>query len=172
MALDDINNFLTSHQLNSALLPFKVVFIIISIFFIALITFYVTKQYYLMAEKRRIYRDFKNPSFDLKTYTLNRWKQIIVALRKKDDINYKLAIVNLESMLYDIFRELRYDGKDLNEMLPQIAEQKPISNPETIDALVYLANKVKVDPAYKVDPEFVEKIASEINDFLIELKVI
>lgn len=172
MALDDINNFLTSHQLSSALLPFKVVFIIVSILFIALIAFYVTKQYYLMAEKRRILSDFKNPSFDLKTYTLNRWKQIIAALRKKDDINYKLAIINLESMLYDIFKELKYQGKDLNEMLPQIAEQKPISNPETIDALVYLANKVKVDPGYKVDPEFVEKMASEINDFLMELKVI
>lgn len=172
MTLDDINNFLTSSQLNGSLLPFKIVFLLVSIFFIVLISYYVIKQVFLVAEKRRILTDFQNPSIDIRTYTIRRWKQIIVALRKKDEINYKLAVINMESMLYDIFKELKYQGKDLNEMLPQIAEQKPFANPETVDALVYLASKIKVDPAYKIDPQIIEKMASEVNNFLVELKLI
>ena len=172
MTINDVNVFLTSHQLNSWLLPFKIVFLLISIIFLALIIYYVTKQVYLIAEKRRILTDFKSPSLDIRTYTLNRWKQIIVALRKQDEMNYKLAVTNLESMLYDVFKELKYAGKDLGEMLPQIEEQKAFKNPETADTLVYLANKIKLDPAYKIDPEIIEKLASEVNDFLMELKVI
>jgi predicted DNA-binding protein len=57
-------------------------------------------------------------------------------------------------------------------MLPQIEEQKAFKNPETVDTLVYLANKIRLDPAYKIDPEIIEKMASEVNDFLMELKVI
>lgn len=123
-------------------------------------------------EKRRVFNDFLKPTFDPKTYNLSRWRQIVAALQKEDEINYKLAIINLEGMLYDILRRLSYEGKDLAEMLPEIRDKKIFDSGEIIDALIYLSNKVKSDPAYKVDREIVKQIAKTVSDFLIKLKII
>jgi hypothetical protein len=103
---------------------------------------------------------------------LSRWRQIVAALQKDDEINYKLAIINLEGMLYDILRRMSYEGKDLSEMLPEIRDKKLFGSGEAIDALIYLSNKVKGDTAYKVDKEIVNQIAKTVSDFLIKLGII
>jgi hypothetical protein len=172
MTLDEVNNFLTSRELSSNLLPFKIVFILVSICFVVLIAYYVIKQVYLLMEKRRMFNDFLKPTFDPKTYNLSRWRQIVAALQKDDEINYKLAIINLEGMLYDILRRMSYEGKDLSEMLPEIRDKKLFGSGEAIDALIYLSNKVKGDTAYKVDKEIVNQIAKTVSDFLIKLGII
>ncbi|HOS87913.1 MAG TPA: hypothetical protein PL093_00225 [Candidatus Pacearchaeota archaeon] len=172
MTIQEINNFLSSPELNNFLMPFKVLFITISVLFLIMIIYYGIKQFYFIAEKRRMLTDFINPFFGQSAYILSRWRGIVKSLRAKDDINYKLAIINLEGMLYDIFKALKYNGASLAEMLPEIKEKKSFQNPEALESLVYLAGKIKTDPTYKFDPIIVEKIASEVSDFLVRLKII
>lgn len=172
MTIEDFNAFLTSPELNSYLMPFKVWFIIVSILFLIMIIYYGIKQFYFIAEKQRMLSDFRNPIFDQHTYILTRWRGIVKSLRAKDEINYKLAIVNLDGMLFDIYKALHYPGSSLYEMLPEIREKKSFDNPETLESLTYLTQKVKTDPAYKVDPAIIEKIATEVSDFLVKMKII
>lgn len=172
MDLEQINNFLSSTELNSALLPFKVVFILITIAFMILSAYYLIKQVFFLAEKNRIFKDFMRPSFDQSTYIYNRWKQILNFLAKKTDLDYKAAIMNMEGMLYDIFKALKYQGGDLKELLPEIREKNKFKGAETIEAIVYLSGKLKNDPTYRIDPEITEKLAIDIKDILTKLKII
>ena len=57
-------------------------------------------------------------------------------------------------------------------MIPEIREKKSFDNPETLESLTYLAQKIKTDPAYKVDPAVIEKITTEVSDFLVKIKII
>ncbi len=172
MSLEQINNFLSSAELNSALLPFKIVFILITIAFIILYLYYLIKQFFLLANQRRMFKDFMHPSFDQTTYIYNRWQQILEFLKKKNDLDYKLAVINMEGMLYDIFKALKYQGKDLKELLPEIREKNKFKSAETIEAIVYLSGKLKNDPTYKIDPEIAERLAIDIKDILTKLKII
>lgn len=172
MNIEEISAFLTSPELNSFLMPFKVWLIFISIIFIILIAYYGIKQFYFIAEKRRMLSDFRNPIFDQHTYILGRWRGIIKSLRIKDEINYKLAVINLDGMLFDIYKALKYPGTSLYEMLPEIREKKSFDNPETLESLTYLAQKIKTDPAYKIDPLIIERIATEVSNFLVKIKII
>jgi len=126
----------------------------------------------LLANQRRMFKDFMHPSFDQTTYIYNRWQQILEFLKKKNDLDYKLAVINMEGMLYDIFKAFKYQGNDLKELLPEIREKNKFKSAETIEAIVYLSGKLKNDPTYKIDPEIAERLAIDIKDILTKLKII
>jgi hypothetical protein len=174
MTFNDINNFLISQELSDFLLPFKVVAIIVSIFFIIYIAYYVIMQpYVLVSSPRRAYSDFSEKAvIDRRRYTLTRWREIIKAMQKKDEINYKLAVLNMDGMLFDIFKALKYQGLDLGEMLTEIREKKVFDNPETPETIYYLSRKMRNDPSYKIDPQVIEQLATEVSNFLIKIKLI
>ncbi|MFA5368842.1 MAG: hypothetical protein WC303_02405 [Candidatus Paceibacterota bacterium] len=171
--IDQINNYLSSPELSSFLLPFKIVMILTSVIFFVYIVYYAINQIYMIGEKRRNFKNFfANQDFNYQEYIFNRWKVVEEAASKDDDINTRLAILSLEGMLFDMFKAMKYEGHDLKELLPQVIEKREFGNPETLEAITYLSDKIKSDPSYKVSPDIVKKIVEDIKIILNKLKII
>ncbi|MFA5013161.1 MAG: hypothetical protein WC520_01215 [Candidatus Paceibacterota bacterium] len=173
MSLEQINNFLTSPELTSYLLPFKIVFIIVSLIFIYFIIYYVIKQVLMLSERKRMFKDFfSKQDFDDYTFLFNRWKEIEKAMSQKGQLNYRLAIVNSEGLIFDLFKTMKYEGKELKEMYSEIQDKAEVENTEIIPELMELANKVKTNPSYYVDDETAERVFGEVKKIVEQVKII
>jgi hypothetical protein len=130
-------------------------------------------QVYMVGEKRRMFKDFfAKQNFDYQEYIFNRWKVVMEAAGKDDEVNNRLTILSLEGMLFDMFKAMKYEGNELKDLFPQISQKRELGNPETYEAIIYLADKIKSDPAYKVNPDIVKKVVEDIRLILNKLKII
>ncbi|MDD5568797.1 MAG: hypothetical protein PHG23_00020 [Candidatus Pacebacteria bacterium] len=173
MSLEQINNFFISPELTSYLLPLKIVFIIASAAFLYLIGYYIIKQVLMINERKRMFQDFfGKQDFNSYSYLFNRWKEIEKVAATKDEINYKLAIMNSEGLLFDLFRSLKYEGKELKELIPQAVDKGLVENPEVLNALIDLSHKIKADPVYKLDPEKAEYLLAGVREVVARLKIV
>jgi len=177
--IDQINSVLTSPDLSGFLLPFKIVAIIVSIIFAFYIAYYAINQVFMIGDRRRMIGDFfSKRNFTYQEEIFNRWKVVEKVVNKEEAdedvlaINLKLAIVSLESLLFDMFKAFKYEGADLRELLPQLSQRKEFGNPEVMEAIIYLSDKIKADPNYKINPEIVKKIVEDVKAILIKLKII
>lgn len=127
----------------------------------------------MLSERKRMFKDFfSKQDFDDYTFLFNRWKEIEKAMSQKGQLNYRLAIVNSEGLIFDLFKTMKYEGKELKEMYSEIQDKAEVENTEIIPELMELANKVKTNPSYYVDDETAERVFGEVKKIVEQVKII
>jgi len=169
MNLDEIISYLFSSEFQNFLLPFKIVFIVIALIFLIAIIFFVAKQELLFAEKKTKFLDFFTfKGFKKEKGISEKWKEICRLLEKNLEPEYKLALVETDSLFFEIFQKMGYSGKNLAEQLNYI-QKDAVVNLEEIKKLPELRNSIVYDPDYKLNLEVTKNILKSCQEALKNL---
>ena len=152
-------DMLVSPQLQEKLFVFKIIFIIVSIIFLAAIVYYILNTSYL---RHLFIYDLEDTS-SRKDYGRSRiskrWQKIKKRLEKDNEAEYKLALIEADKMLDDILKEMGHGEESLNEKLKHLSSSD-ISNLEELLKANEICQNVIRDPDYRLDKEKAEEIIS------------
>jgi len=98
-----------------------------------------------------------------------RWQKILERLKKGDEANLKLAIIEADSLLDDILKRISFPGGNMEERLGQInkAEMKSI---DKIWEAHKIRNRIVSNSNTRVTLEEAEQAVSGIEEALKELE--
>ncbi|MDD4073981.1 MAG: hypothetical protein PHU17_00370 [Candidatus Pacebacteria bacterium] len=166
MTVYDILSFLESESLSSFLFPWKVLFIILTIFFLIAIFYYHNKHGYLPGQEKRKISDFLSfQKFDSDKIFQLRSKKIASFLNKKD---YKKAILMMEELLVDILKSRKVSGDNLLELI----DNSPISDISELKNIYTIAEEIKDGQGYILNLEELEKLFASCEEALKRFKII
>jgi len=152
-------DILISPQLQERVFTFKIIFIIISIIFFAVIVYYAFNATYL---GHLFIRDLKDAS-SWKDYgrskVSKKWQKIKKRLEKDSEAEYKLALIEADKILDDILKKMGYGEESLNDKLKHLTSSY-ISNLEELLKANEICQNVIRDPDYRLDKEKAEEIIS------------
>jgi len=166
MTINDIIQFLESSTLSNFLLPFKIVAITISLIFIYFIFYYNVKDGTLINDSRRRIKDFLSfqKYIPPKSFA-NRAKEISALI---DDKNYRKAVLETETLFFEILKRYGHNEKTLLEMTNDI----DVPNRESLRRLAEIAEQMKKDHSYIPDLDELDSLYSTFEDSLIKFGVI
>lgn len=157
--MDIINliSYLSSAKFQNSLLSFKIAILVLSLFSLFLIIYFLFKTNYL---KLLILQDL----FEFLTYRpygLRRiekeWIKIIERLETGSEAEYKLAVIEADSMLDDILKKMGYGGENLKDRLKYLT-QATIPNLDSLLEAHKIRNNIIHDPDYRFSLEDGKKI--------------
>lgn len=168
MDINDLVTFLTSSELNSYLLPFKVLAVLVAIVFIYGAYKYTLLEEINITEWRRKYSNFftQTSPAEKKDFA-QRFQEIVDLLNKKTQISTKAALIKNQYLLQDILKKIDFPEETLGELSD---EQLP--NAEALKVLILSADKVKQDPAYLVNIEKTKELFIVMRDTLLKIGII
>lgn len=166
MTENDILNFLESKELYSFLLPWKILFIIITILFLFAIYYYIAKAGFLIKDNKERIGNFLNfQKNKVEKSFINRSKTISSLLNKK---HYKRAILMMEELFIDVFNSLDIKGENLLEMI----NNSPVSDMGEVKKLYIISEEIKTGHGYIANMEELEKLFNSCEEALRKLKII
>lgn len=155
--MEHFANLLLSSELHSRLLPIKIIFVLITFFFLFFICYFSLKWGWL---KVRILLDlvefFTYRPFGIKKI-LKQWTKIKSRLETGLESEYKLAIIEADAILADTFEKLGYSGKTLSEKLKNITPTI-LPNVEKIWQAHNVRNNIVHDPNYRLSLDQAKKV--------------
>lgn len=166
MTINDITQFLESRTLSQFFLPFKIVAILLSVYFLYAIAYYNIKDGTLIEDSKRRIKDF----LSFQKYTppksfANRAREISALL---DEKKYKKAILETETLFYQILK--RYGHKEKSLLL--MTEDPDTPNRESLRRLAEIAEEIKKNSAVVLNLDELDKLYSTFEDSLIKFGVI
>jgi hypothetical protein len=152
-----IISIITSPQLQKELLPVKALFIFFSIAFLAGIIYMMSISSYLSYQFL----------FDLKAFfalqprglqrIFNRWKKIQNRIETGTEYEYKLAIIEADSLLNDTLEDNGFSGKTFEERIKKV-DKVQLPNSEEILEVHKTRNSIVYDPDYKLEKNQAKQI--------------
>jgi hypothetical protein len=140
-------NFITSPQLQAALLPLKIIFIAVSLAMLAFIIFFVLKTNWLrFAFLQNAVEFLSYRPYGLRKITKS-WAKILARLETASEQEYKLAVIEADSMLEDILKRMGYPGSNLEEILGNLTSAT-LPNIDEIFQAHRLRNNIVHDPNF------------------------
>jgi len=91
--------------------------------------------------------------------TFKQWGRVIKRLEKRKEAEYKMAIIEADSLLEDVLRKMNYEGETIKDLLEQI-DSKIIPNIEEVWQAHKFRNNIVHDPSYELTYEQAKKIIS------------
>ena len=91
--------------------------------------------------------------------TFKQWGRVTKRLEKRKEAEYKMAIIEADSLLEDVLREMNYEGETIKDLLEQI-DSKIIPNIEEVWQAHKFRNNIVHDPSYELTYEQAKKIVS------------
>lgn len=153
---NNINLYLNSGELQKTLVPLKIAIILLLALCLFLITYFIFKTSYVKLL-------FLQDLFEIVTYrpyglkkVEKQWKKIIKRLESGKEAEYKLAVIEADSMMDSILKKMGYSGKNLEDRLKQLTEASIHNLSELSDAHKIRDNIVH-DPDYRLSLENAEK---------------
>lgn len=147
--IEKIINFLISPQIEGPLLVVKIIFIFFGLFFLGGTIYFLLTTSWL---KRIILQDL----YEVLTYrpywlrdTKRKWKKILGRLRSNLESEYKLAVMEADSMLNDALKQMGYTGESLGERLEKITKET-LPNLDEVWEAHKIRNNLVHDPDYKL----------------------
>jgi hypothetical protein len=98
--------------------------------------------------------------------TDKKWDSIIKKIEGEDEGNYKLAIIEADTMLDDVLKKIGFTGEDMGERLKQVTPQQ-ISNIEEVWEAHKMRNKIAHQMEFRVSQSEAER-AIEIYQRALE----
>ncbi|OIP76020.1 MAG: hypothetical protein AUK07_00405 [Parcubacteria group bacterium CG2_30_36_21] len=162
-------DILVSPQLQEKIFIFKIIFIIISIIFFAMIVYYALNTTYL---RRLFIQDLEDAS-SWKDYgrskIFKKWQKIKKRLKKDNEAEYKLALIEAGKILDDILKKMGYGEKSLSDKLRHLSSSH-VSNLEELLKVNEICQNVIRDPDYKLNKEKAEEIINILEKSLKDLE--
>ncbi len=152
-----MNNILSLITSPTLLFYLKITFILIGALFFLAIIFLLSKNSWL---KRRflenwteffIYRPFGAKK------TFKQWAKVLKRLETGKEADYKLAVIEADSLLNDILKKMGYKGETMAKILEQL-DSTILPNIEQIWEVHKIRNNVVHDPDYELNLENARKV--------------
>jgi len=147
--MNDLIVFIASPKTEGIFLILKIIFIVIALAFFGSIIFLLLKNSWL---KRRFLEDI----IEIVTYrpfgvkkTFKQWAKISKRLEAKKEAEYKLAIIEADSLLNDILERMGYKGEMIGDRLKQL-DSTILPNIEELWQAHKTRNNVVHDPDYSL----------------------
>ena len=152
-----MNNILSFITSPTFLFYLKVAFIVIGALFLFGIIFLLSRNSWL---KRRFLEDwtefFIYRPFGVKK-TFKQWAKVLKRLETGKEADYKLAVIEADSLLNDILKKMGYKGETMAKILEQL-DATILPNMEQIWKVHKIRNNVVHDPDYELSLEQARKI--------------
>jgi len=152
-----MNNILSFIISPTFLFYLKVAFIVIGALFLFGIIFLLSRNSWL---KRRFLEDwtefFIYRPFGVKK-TFKQWAKVLKRLETGKEADYKLAVIEADSLLNDILKKMGYKGETMAKILEQL-DATILPNMEQIWKVHKIRNNVVHDPDYELSLEQARKI--------------
>jgi len=154
--IPNLISYLTSVEFQIILGQLKIIFIVFSLFLLLVIIFFLFKSSYL---KFLILQDLVE-FFTYRPYGIRRivrqWEKIIRRLELGSESEYKMAIIEADSLLRDILKRMGYSGETLGELLKNLTKAT-IPNLDSLLEAHQIRNNIIHDPDYRLTLEEVKR---------------
>lgn len=165
-----MNNILSFITSSVFLFYLKVIFIIFALIFAGGIIALLFKNTWL---KRRILEDLVEfvvyRPFGVKK-TFKQWVKITKRLETGKEAECKLAVIEADSLLNDIFKKMGYGGETIGEILKQL-DSTTLPNIEQIWEAHKIRNNVVHDPDYRFTLDEAKKTLGIFEKALRDLEM-
>ena len=141
---------INSPELQAKLLWVKIPFFLIIVLFITIIIIAITRTPYLRlstygsAVEILTYRPFGFPKMR------QQWRKIMRRLDTGSESEYKLAIIESDTLLDEMLKKMRLAGETMDERLERITPLM-ISNVEELKNAHQVRNSIVYDPDYRLN---------------------
>ncbi len=165
---NSIISLITNPPFGNLMLVLKIIFIGISVILIGLVIFFLSKTNWL---KFRAVQDF----VEFTTYKslgakkiIKQWLKIKQRLETGLESEFKLAIIEADSVLDDVLKKLNVSGETLGERLKQVGANILPNAQDALEAHK-MRNNIVHDPDYKLSLAEAQKTISLYEKVLTEL---
>ena len=163
-------DILLSPELQGRIFVFKVIFIIVSIIFFAMIIYYALNTSYLRHLFIYDLEDVSSRKDYGRSRIFKKWQKIKKRLEKDNEAEYKLALIEADKVLDDTLKEMGHGEESLNEKLKHISPSD-VSNLEELLKANEICQNVVHDPDYRLDKEKAKEIISIFEKSFKDLEV-
>jgi len=167
--MPEIISWLISPTFSGWLLILKILFIIVALIFLGFIIFALIKTLWL---KRLIIWDLVE-FFSFRPYGVRKvvkaWVKITARLETGLESEYKLAVIEADSMLNDILKRMGFGGETLGERLERLTAAT-LPNLEQIWEAHKIRNNIVHDPDYRLTLDGARRVLDIYEQALRDLQ--
>lgn len=164
------NNFPTKNLINfifhpnsgGILLFLKVIFIIISAILIINIFFLVKTNSWLKWRYKNNWVEFLQYKVPEAADISKKWRKVEELLKSKKESNYKLAILEADSLLSQALKMDGYNGETMEEQLKKV-DPADISDIEPVLRAHQIRNRIVANPEEKLSYEEAQKVVESFE---------
>ena len=168
--VQDVMHFISSSDLQNAVLPAKIVFILFTLFFFGAVMYFYFNSSYLRFQFLQDVAEF----FSWKAYGLRevskRWNKITKRVGSGSESDYKLAIVEADYFLMKTLEDRDYEGETFEELMNGVSK-KMLPNFDDILAAHAVRDSIVHEPDFKLDIEDGKKILATYESAINILSV-
>lgn len=169
--MENIISYLISPSFSGWLLIFKILFIVFGLILIGFIIFVLVKTTWL---RRLILWDLQE-FLTYRPYGVLRiakqWAKTLARLETGMESEYKLAVIEADSLLYEILNKMGFSGETLGEKLDKLTTVS-LPNLEDIREAHKIRNNIVHDPDYRLSLEEARKILAIYEKALSDLQAL
>jgi hypothetical protein len=162
---DQIYNYLTSANFGAVLLILKITSWLISLFLIILIVILLKRAdagWWIRERIHAAYIAYGQPED-------KRWEMILARLKRGDEANLKLAVIEADNLLDEILKRMALPGRDMGERLQQF-ETHELASLDRVWQAHKLRNQIVHEPGIHITQEQAEEAVANIEAALKELE--
>jgi hypothetical protein len=167
--MENIISFILNPTFSGWLLILKIIFIILSLILFGFIIFALIKTFWL---KRLLIWDLVE-FFSFRPYGLRKvvkdWAKITARLETGLESEYKLAVIEADSILNDILKRMDFGGKTLGERLEKLTTAI-LPNLEQIWETHKIRNNIVHDPDYRLTLDEAKRVLDIYEQALRDLE--
>lgn len=147
---------------------FKVIFIFFLVLFVCGIIYVIYEFRKLRPNYKLVYEESAPPQ---KKITKSHWGKIMERFNAGTESDWRLAIVEADSLVDEVFKKIGFGGETLGERIASISEREVHSIPELKEAHK-LRNNLVHTPGYKITREDAERALRHYHKVLEELEMV
>ncbi len=149
----------------------RVVFLLISAFFIGLLIFLFFVSDYKNYRFFENYSEFKKAKPKMGVKMEENWSEIVKQAKSERESDRKIAVIEADDIIDDVLAQLGYSGDSLVEKLERINEEI-IPNLEEIKEAHKKRKEISYDPNKSLSIQEAEKLVSVYEKTFKDLQVI
>ncbi len=161
-------SFVLRPEFSGILLYIKSIFVIISLIMVAGIIWLLLVNNWL---KKLLFEDFIE-TFAARPYgakkAYKQWSKIKSRLEKGSEQEYKLAVIEAESLIDDVLAKNGYKGDSITEKLSQL-NSTLLPNIDQVSEAHKIRNNIVHDPDYKLAPDTAKRTLAVYEKALQDL---
>lgn len=167
---NDIISLTVSPSFSGTLLVLKVLFIVISFYFIISTIYCLSKSHYF----QWLYGESLMDSFTKRPYGVKKmdkvWDVIMEKLKSGLKSDYKLAVIEADGVLDEVLKKVGYKGENLEAKLKQLS---PVHYPDLdkMQEVHRIRNDIVRDPDYQLGLGEAKRALAVYKKILEELEV-
>jgi len=162
---DQIYNFLNTANFDAIVLILKITSLLVSTFLMWLIIVLVKRSDATWWLRERAFAS----EFAYGKSTNEQWDAIIKRLKKGDEANLKMAVIEADNLMDNILKRMGLPGADMAERLKQIKPEE-VASVNKIWATHDIRNKIVHQSNFHLTQEEAEKAVGNIEEVLRELE--